>query len=365
MLERSLELHGAAAWAATSRPGAGCSGRSSARPSRCFRELLGPLRVPRHPLLAGPLRAQRPALGDRPRARALRGRARPRAARRLRRALDALAGTRRDRGASGSCSSPARTRSAGRSRAAARSGSPTRWSRSCDRSAATVETGRRVDSLDELDARRRAARRRPARAPAASPASGCRRATGADSSATATGPACSRSTGRSTAPIPWTRAEVARGGDRPPRRHARRDRRVRARREPRPAPRRARSCCSCSRASFDPTRAPAGKHTAWAYCHVPNGSTVDMTGGDRGAGRALRARLPRPDRRSRGDGHAPRSSATTRTTSAATSTAALQDLRQLFARPVARPNPYTTPLPGVFLCSASTPPGGGVHGMCG
>jgi phytoene dehydrogenase-like protein len=43
----------------------------------------------------------------------------------------------------------------------------------------------------------------------------------------------------------------------------------------------------------------------------------------------------------------------------------LQDLRQLFTRPVARAVPYSTPLPGVFLCSSSTPPGGGVHGMCG
>jgi phytoene dehydrogenase-like protein len=43
----------------------------------------------------------------------------------------------------------------------------------------------------------------------------------------------------------------------------------------------------------------------------------------------------------------------------------LADLRQLFTRPVARRTPYSTPLPGVFLCSASTPPGGGVHGMCG
>ena len=42
-----------------------------------------------------------------------------------------------------------------------------------------------------------------------------------------------------------------------------------------------------------------------------------------------------------------------------------QDLRQLFTRPVVRPVPYSTPLPGVFLCSSSTPPGGGVHGMCG
>jgi phytoene dehydrogenase-like protein len=43
----------------------------------------------------------------------------------------------------------------------------------------------------------------------------------------------------------------------------------------------------------------------------------------------------------------------------------VQDLRQLYTRPVARPVPYTTPRPGLFICSSSTPPGGGVHGMCG
>jgi phytoene dehydrogenase-like protein len=43
----------------------------------------------------------------------------------------------------------------------------------------------------------------------------------------------------------------------------------------------------------------------------------------------------------------------------------LQDLRQLFTRPVPRPVPYSTPVPGLFICSSSTPPGGGVHGMCG
>ena len=46
-------------------------------------------------------------------------------------------------------------------------------------------------------------------------------------------------------------------------------------------------------------------------------------------------------------------------------TAGLQDLRQTLARPVARPDPYATPAPGIYICSASTPPGGGVHGMCG
>ena len=115
---------------------------------------------------------------------------------------------------------------------------------------------------------------------------------------------------------------------------------------------------------FDPTRAPAGRHTAWAYCHVPNGSARDMTDGDRGPGGALRARLPRPDRGPLGDGQrggrAPQPQLHRRRHQRRP-----QDLRQLFTRPVARPVPYSTPLPGVFLCSSSTPPGGGVHGMCG
>lgn len=115
---------------------------------------------------------------------------------------------------------------------------------------------------------------------------------------------------------------------------------------------------------FDPTRAPPGRHTAWAYCHVPNGSTVDMSeriinqierfapgfkdrilarsvlspagferynpnyiGGDIGGGRP--------------------------------------DLGQLFTRPAWRLDPYRTPDPRLLLCSSSTPPGGGVHGLCG
>ena len=116
---------------------------------------------------------------------------------------------------------------------------------------------------------------------------------------------------------------------------------------------------------FDPSRAPAGKHTAWAYCHVPNGSTLDMTA-------AIEAQIERfaPGFRelvlgARVDGRGGDRAPTTPTTSAATSTAARQDLRQLFTRPVARLVPYTTPDPRLFLCSSSTPPGGGVHGMCG
>lgn len=115
---------------------------------------------------------------------------------------------------------------------------------------------------------------------------------------------------------------------------------------------------------FDPTRAPAGKHTAWAYCHVPHGSTVDMTA-------AIEAQIERfaPGFRDR---------ILARSTLNAAEMAAynpnyiggdinggVQDLRQLFTRPVASRSPYTTPASGIFLCSSSTPPGGGVHGMCG
>lgn len=115
---------------------------------------------------------------------------------------------------------------------------------------------------------------------------------------------------------------------------------------------------------FDSSRAPAGKHTAWAYCHVPNNSAVDMTekienqierfapgfrdcilaknvmspsdlenynanyvGGDIGGGANV--------------------------------------LSQLFTRPTLSWNPYSTPAKGIYICSSSTPPGGGVHGMCG
>jgi phytoene dehydrogenase-like protein len=114
----------------------------------------------------------------------------------------------------------------------------------------------------------------------------------------------------------------------------------------------------------DPTRAPAGKQTLWGYCHVPPGSTVDMTG-------RIEAQIER---------FAPgfRDIVLAR----ATTTAALAEqhnpnyvggdinggaatLRQTILGPAARWNPYRTALPGVYLCSASTPPGGGVHGMCG
>jgi phytoene dehydrogenase-like protein len=115
---------------------------------------------------------------------------------------------------------------------------------------------------------------------------------------------------------------------------------------------------------FDDSRAPAGKHTFWAYCHVPNGSSVDMTERieaqierfapgfrDLILGRSLHrpAELERYDENYVGGDI----------------NGGVQDLRQLYTRPVLRLNPYSTPVKGLYLCSSSTPPGGGVHGLCG
>jgi phytoene dehydrogenase-like protein len=115
---------------------------------------------------------------------------------------------------------------------------------------------------------------------------------------------------------------------------------------------------------FDPTRAPAGRHTAWAYCHVPNGSTVDMTGAieaqvERFAPGFCNRILARSTR------NASQMEAYNPNYIGGDINGGVQDLRQLWTRPVARPVPYATPNPGLFICSSSTPPGGGVHGMCG
>jgi len=115
---------------------------------------------------------------------------------------------------------------------------------------------------------------------------------------------------------------------------------------------------------FDATRAPAGQHTVWAYCHVPNGSTIDVT-------ERIERQIERfaPGFRDRilarsalGPADLERHNANN---VGGDINGGAATLSQLFTRPVARLSPYTTPLPGVFLCSASTPPGGGVHGMCG
>ena len=115
---------------------------------------------------------------------------------------------------------------------------------------------------------------------------------------------------------------------------------------------------------FDSTRAPAGKHIAWAYCHVPNGSTVDMSS-------RIEAQIERfaPGFRDRIIGRSAMSPHMMERHNAnligGDITGGAMMISQLFTRPVARINPYATPAPGLYLCSASTPPGGGVHGMCG
>jgi phytoene dehydrogenase-like protein len=115
---------------------------------------------------------------------------------------------------------------------------------------------------------------------------------------------------------------------------------------------------------FDATRAPAGHHTLWAYCHVPNGCDVDMT-------ERIEAQVERfaPGFRERIIGRAVRGPAGYEAYSAnyvgGDINGGVQDLRQLFTRPTWSLRPYRTPDRRVYLCSSSTPPGGGVHGMCG
>ena len=114
----------------------------------------------------------------------------------------------------------------------------------------------------------------------------------------------------------------------------------------------------------DPTRAPAGRHTAWAYCHVPHGSPEDMTP-------VIEERIERL---------APGFRALILARSSMPATAmerhnanyvggdingGVQDLRQLYSRPVLSLFPYRTSQKNIYICSSSTPPGGGVHGLCG
>ncbi|HTR30216.1 MAG TPA: NAD(P)/FAD-dependent oxidoreductase [Puia sp.] len=115
---------------------------------------------------------------------------------------------------------------------------------------------------------------------------------------------------------------------------------------------------------FDPTRAPAGRHVAWGYCHVPNGSEKDMTG-------AIERQVERfaPGFRER---ILARHVMDTRQLEAYNPNyiggdinGGAIDIRQLFTRPVLRRSGYRTSTKGIYICSSSTPPGGGVHGMCG
>ncbi|MCB0066764.1 MAG: NAD(P)/FAD-dependent oxidoreductase [Caldilineaceae bacterium] len=115
---------------------------------------------------------------------------------------------------------------------------------------------------------------------------------------------------------------------------------------------------------FDATRAPAGKQTAWAYCHVPNGSTVDMTDAiERQVERfapGFRVRIL-----ARSTRHAAAMEAYNPNYVGGDINGGVQDLLQHFTRPSLSLTPYRTPAKGIYICSSSTPPGGGVHGMCG
>ncbi|HTU59943.1 MAG TPA: NAD(P)/FAD-dependent oxidoreductase [Polyangiales bacterium] len=120
----------------------------------------------------------------------------------------------------------------------------------------------------------------------------------------------------------------------------------------------------CQQSHFDDTRAPAGQHTGYAYCHAPFGSDVDMTAAIERqierfapgfADQVIARRATSPADIARYNGAC----------IGGAITGGAADITQLFTRPVARLNPYTTPNPRLFLCGASTPPGGGVHGMCG
>lgn len=115
---------------------------------------------------------------------------------------------------------------------------------------------------------------------------------------------------------------------------------------------------------FDETRAPAGKHTLWAYCHVPNGSTVDMR-------ERIEAQIERfaPGFRDCIMARSLMTPAELERNNAnlvgGDIAGGAADAAQLYTRPIAALHPYRTSIDGVFLCSSSTPPGVGVHGMCG
>jgi phytoene dehydrogenase-like protein len=117
-------------------------------------------------------------------------------------------------------------------------------------------------------------------------------------------------------------------------------------------------------AVVDPTRAPDGTHPVWAYCHVPHGSTVDMT-------ERIEAQIERfaPGFRDRILARHVMGPAAMEAHDAnyvgGDINGGIADLRQFIVRPTLGLHPWRTPVENLYLCSSSTPPGGGVHGMCG
>ena len=115
---------------------------------------------------------------------------------------------------------------------------------------------------------------------------------------------------------------------------------------------------------FDETRAPDGRQLAWAYCHVPHGCTIDMT-------ERIEAQIERfaPGFRQvilkRSTLNPVEMQAYNENYIGGDINGGVQDFGQLFTRPTWSLKPYRTPVKGLYICSSSTPPGGGVHGMCG
>jgi phytoene dehydrogenase-like protein len=115
---------------------------------------------------------------------------------------------------------------------------------------------------------------------------------------------------------------------------------------------------------FDPSRAPDGQHVVWAYCHVPNGWPGDAT--ERILGQVERFAPGFRDRILAMHVLRPADlEAYNANYVGGDINGGLQHWAQFFTRPALRLDPYSTPDPGIFICSSSTPPGGGVHGLCG
>ena len=329
--------------------------------------LMSPLSVPRHPVGDGPVR-------PRPGCAAPRRRATPASTATGAPALLAglaahsilpldrplTAGVRDDARRARPPRRVAARRKVGRRR------SPTRSSRSSPSTAARSSATTGSTSLADLPPARvvladvgAAAARRHRRRPPPRPrtAAGCERFR--------YGPGVFKLDYALSGPVPWADPGVAAGGDGARRRHDRR-RSPPPRRRVAAASIRERPFVLVAQPSlFDPTGRRPGRHTLWAYCHVPAGSTVDMT--DR-----IDAQIERfaPGFRRRRDrppvtlgpaaleAHNPNYVG-------GDITGGVTDWRQFVARPTLSLHPWRTPVAGLYLCSASTPPGAGVHGMCG
>ncbi len=309
-------------------------------------------------------RLGRPAPRERV-AKRFRGDARARLLRRAGGAFDAAALEAAERGVRDRARRCSATTSAGRSRAAARRRSPMRWPPTCARSAARSNAAAGCRPSSELPAGpRRAVRPDAAPAPLDRRRAAAGRAIEPSCRAIATAPGVFKLDLALDGPIPWRAPECSRAatvhlGGTLEEIAASEQASARGEHAERPY------VLLAQQSLFDPSRAPDGKHTAWAYCHVPNGSTIDMT-------ERIEAQIERfaPGFRDR---------ILARHTMGPADPRALQ--RELCRRrhqrrrsrisastsPARSPAAFPTRLPaeGSILCSSSTPPGGGVHGMCG